>query len=189
MNLFQLHEDQVTSVQYHCDKHVVKMPSEAVQICCTVVRKLFGRPGYLVHPKRGTIAHKFVLPGERRQRCFLTTHPGHPLVVWAGASRDNFAWTVQQAYYLFLEYEHRYQRRHASWLSFEFARSMTSRIPEGPATQAPACLGPNGDLYADPDIVVAYRSYYRAEKARFARYTNRSIPPFMEDLLCPSSCT
>ena len=46
MNLFWLDEDPFKSVQYHCDKHVVKMPTEYKQMLCTAHRVLDGTEYY-----------------------------------------------------------------------------------------------------------------------------------------------
>ena len=37
MNLFYLDEDLDKCAEYHVDKHIVKMPLEVAQICCTAV--------------------------------------------------------------------------------------------------------------------------------------------------------
>ena len=42
MNFFYLDEDPWTSIEYHCDKHIVKMPTEYKQMLCTAHRVLDG---------------------------------------------------------------------------------------------------------------------------------------------------
>ena len=46
MNLFWLDEDPFKSIEYHCDKHVVKMPTEYKQMLCTAHRVLDGTQYY-----------------------------------------------------------------------------------------------------------------------------------------------
>jgi len=67
MNIFVLDTDTKTCAQYHCDKHVVKMILESIQILPTALNK------------KG-----FVTP-------FKSTHHNHPCVLWAESSYDNFA--------------------------------------------------------------------------------------------------
>ena len=42
MNFFYLDEDPWQSIEYHCDKHIVKMPTEYKQMLCTAHRVLDG---------------------------------------------------------------------------------------------------------------------------------------------------
>ena len=42
MNLFWLDEDPFKSIEYHCDKHIVKMPTEYKQMLSTAHRVLDG---------------------------------------------------------------------------------------------------------------------------------------------------
>ena len=37
------------------------------------------------------------------------------------------------------------------------------------------------DEYKDPDVIQAYRKYYYYEKSRFAKWTKRPRPFFMEE--------
>ena len=46
MNFFYLDEDPWTSIEYHCDKHIVKMPTEYKQMLCTAHRVLDGEMYY-----------------------------------------------------------------------------------------------------------------------------------------------
>ena len=46
MNLFWLDEDPFKSIEYHCDKHVVKMSTEYKQMLCTAHRVLDGTEYY-----------------------------------------------------------------------------------------------------------------------------------------------
>ena len=52
MNFFYLDEDPWTSIEYHCDKHIVKMPTEYKQMLCTAHRVLDGEM-YIDRTKNG----------------------------------------------------------------------------------------------------------------------------------------
>ena len=68
MNIFVLDTDIKKCAQYHCDKHVVKMILESVQMLCTALNK------------KG-----FTTP-------YKSTHVKHPCVLWVESSHDNFLW-------------------------------------------------------------------------------------------------
>ena len=42
MNFFYLDEDPFKSIEYHCDKHIIKMPTEYKQMLSTAHRVLDG---------------------------------------------------------------------------------------------------------------------------------------------------
>ena len=44
-------------------------------------------------------------------------------------------------------------------------------------TEPPKCMP---DEYKTDDYVQSYRNYYAGDKKRFARYTNRGTPEFMQ---------
>lgn len=150
MNIFILDEDIPTCARYHCDKHVVKMILESVQILCSALSK-----------------QGIVTP-------YKPTHLNHPCVVWTELSYDNFLWLRRLALELNSEYRyrfakvqdhksipvlheisvHRYERRGLT----EFAQAMPEK-------------------YRKPgDPVTAYRRYYIGEKLGFARWTGREVP-------------
>ena len=52
MNFFYLDEDPFKSIEYHCDKHIVKMPTEYKQMLCTAHRVLDGEL-YIDRTKNG----------------------------------------------------------------------------------------------------------------------------------------
>lgn len=97
MNLFLLLSSEL------CDKHVVKMPLEAVQVLCTVIRKLSG----------DTVEEEWrSVNGDTK--LYRSTHAGHPITVWASLCAENFQYVCDKASSLFEEYTYRYERRHAS---------------------------------------------------------------------------
>ena len=51
MNFFYLDEDPWKSIEYHCDKHIVKMPTEYKQMLCTAHRVLDGEMYILIELK------------------------------------------------------------------------------------------------------------------------------------------
>lgn len=155
MNIFVLDTDIGRCARYHCDQHVSKMILESVQILCTALNK------------RG-----FTTP-------YRSTHGGHPCVLWAGESYDNFCWLKRLARALNREYRWRYRRDtdHASIAVLaqidDLAFERRGRSPFAQAMPDP--------FKVDGDAVAAYRRFYRGEKARFATWTRRRPPHWWHD--------
>jgi hypothetical protein len=163
MNIFHLHEDPDAAARLHCDKHVGKMLTEAVQMMSTGL----------------------VLKGEAAP--WKPTFHNHPMCVWVRTSADNFGWTHALARALAAEYEHRFDKRHAAGQHPDALAGHDWRAVFGHAglTQAPLCMP---DVYkTQGDVIRSYRDYYRGEKARFARYTRRPVPDFMLGANLPMS--
>ena len=66
MNIFIINWDHTTCAEWHCDKHVVKMPLETTQMLSTVHRKYSGDGPY------------------------LPVHQKHPCTLWAGQTVENY---------------------------------------------------------------------------------------------------
>lgn len=150
MNIFVLDENIESCAQYHCDQHVVKMILESVQLLCTALnQKGFETP-------------------------YRSTHVKHPCTLWVGQSYDNFLWLVELTQALNREYRHRYQKDcdHKSMAVLQTISSLSY-----PALGLTPFAQAMPEHYKVPgDAVSAYRNFYRGDKSRFARWTNRSIP-------------
>ena len=102
MNLFFLDIDIQKSAEYHCNKHVVKMIIEIVQML------------YTAHHLNGK---------ELPSNCYrkLSNH-NHPMAIWVRTSKTNYDYTVSLGINLSLEYTYRYNKihscdNHLKWLS------------------------------------------------------------------------
>lgn len=109
----------------------------------------------------------------------------HPMTKWVRASADNFAWTHALASALARENVYRFDKSHGGavplprlaqhdWMGLFGAHGRT---------EMPLCMPDDYKVPGDP--IASYRAYYRAEKARFSRYTRRPIPFFMRDVALP----
>ena len=74
MNIFYLDKDPVKAAEYSCDKHVVKMPVESLQMISTC----FHFRGFNA-PYRMSFAY-------------------HPCTIWARESSQNMEWLVDLHY-------------------------------------------------------------------------------------------
>ena len=152
MNIFALNSDPILAAQNHVDKHVVKMPLEASQILCTVVRGLGGEARY------------------------KPTHKNHPCTRWAGESSGNYEWLVQLGLALCNEYTYRYGKRHASEAGI---REVSAPLPALRIAPRGAFALAMPEEYKQVDSVAAYQAYYRAEKAHLHSWKNRQPPVWL----------
>ena len=152
MNIFFLDKDHKIAAQMQCDKHVVKMILETAQMLSTAARAQGHDIGY------------------------KTAYPNHPMTLWVNESPHNYAWAIIHAFELCKEYTKRYNKIHKTKKVihdlYEICNGDYAKM-----TEPPKCMP---DEYKCDDYVQSYRNYYVGDKKRFARYTNRGTPEFMQ---------
>ena len=153
MNIFVLDRNIKKCAQYHCDQHVVKMILESVQIMCTALNK-----------------QGFTTP-------YKSTHIKHPCVLWAEESYDNFLWLKSLAIELNNEYRFRYQKSHHHKSLAVLAEIETLSYRSQGLTPFAQAMPNKYKCKNNP--VRAYRTFYRVEKSRFAKWTRRRPPPWL----------
>ena len=160
MNIFLLDLNIEKCARYHCDQHVVKMILESAQIACTALNE------------KG-----FTTP-------YKSTHVKHPCVMWAGASFANLQWLKKLARALNREYRYRYRKSvdHSSFAVLEQIEGI--KFESTGLTEFPQTMPEQYRVPGDP--VQAYRSFYVGEKLRFARWTRRRRPAWIEETLSQS---
>lgn len=151
MNIFFLDESPKLAAEYQCDKHVVKMILESVQMLCT--------------------AHH--LTGTGSPDIYKPTHIHHPCTKWVTESRDNWLWLADHTEHLSSEFTKRYGGTHKSTVMLR--KLSVPHLPFIPMT-TPALAMP--DEYKEYDAVEAYRNYYRADKASIAKWERGTDQPF-----------
>ena len=158
MNLFVLDLMPVTAATYNCDRHVVKIILEAVEM----------------------MAYAYDLGKFKPLPRFLKTgrHLNHPMSKWVRGSRQNFDWTYQHTVALCDEFVFRYEhehsyRPHVTWIGLNMP---VFNLPDIGMTDSPRCFGPWKDsVGVTDDVVYDYRRYYMAAK-RFATWKKRPTP-------------
>jgi hypothetical protein len=165
MNIFYLDSHPDLAAWYHCDKHVVKMVTEAAQILSTV------------HRVRGLTLY---CDGEG---LYKATHSHHPCTLWAMESRANYEWLYKLYRGLLTEYTKRYDKHHkAGNISKALRRLPHYHRGKGghnyeactlPFTEPPQVMPLE---FQGPDTVQAYRNYYLKDKARFAKWAHGPQP-------------
>ena len=149
MNIFVLDSDPVIAAQNQCDKHVVKMILESAQMLCAI------------YP-----------PGDAPyRRAFYN----HPCTKWVRESADNYQWLLVHALALCDEYTSRYGKVHKSQDIIRWCGDNMGAL-NLPDIGLTAFAQAMPDECKNQDAVVAYRTYYKEHKARFAKWTNRDIP-------------
>lgn len=151
MNIFVLDHDIQSCVRYHCDRHIVKMMTEYVQL----------------------LSSALILSGETAP--YKLTHKNHPCAIWARESLSNYLWLWDLANEVGKEYTYRYGKIHLSHSRLLEGCKRNIKLPENGLTPFVNCTT-HKDI---PNIVEAYREYYRTDKKDFITWKNREIPEWL----------
>lgn len=157
MNIFYLNADPVKAAILQCDKHVVKMTLETTQILSTVM-----------HYYRNADAP------------YKETHRNHPCVVWARESKANYEWLIEHFKGLLSEYTYRYNKQHACGKHLATFCNFVenNKFNKTDFMLMHQCMP---EEFRQEDSVKAYQAYYKSKPEWIMKYTNRSIPKFMEE--------
>lgn len=170
MNIFYLDSDPIKAAEYMVDKHVVKMIVETAQLLSTAHRVLDGK---LIEGNKKV----WVLPDDRENVLYKTTHVNHPSAIWCRESNNNYNWLYCHFLALLGEYTHRYGKIHKCTELSLWLRDPPHNIPISWKTQATPAMP---DEFKVPgDSVKSYRNYYRVGKASLHRWTKRDVPSWI----------
>ena len=167
MNLFLLSLNVEECALWHCDKHVVKMILEIVQMLYTAWHVNNPEDSRL---STAPLCKSSGIPGYKK------AHVNHPMTKWVRESRGNYRFAVRLAAALALEFKFRYKKHHGCtthvlWLASNVPSFETSR-----RTLVPQCMP---DQYkVTNDSVTAYRNYYNGDKVAIAQWKTRDPPPW-----------
>ena len=175
MNLFWLDEDPFKSIEYHCDKHVVKMPTEYKQMLCTAHRVLDGTE-YYDRTKSGAKIKRWKHPDRKMEKIlFKASHVNHPTNKWVRMCRENYG--LMFTYYILCcnEYEHRYGKIHGAKDYWDMLREPPKNMPSSVLghTPVPQAMKQFPECMVEGDTVQAYRNFYNVAKKRFATWKER----------------
>jgi len=173
MNLFFLDIDPSKSAEYHCNKHVVKMILEVVQML------------YTAHIILGSKD----LPNDHYKK--ISNH-SHPTAVWIRLCKENYLYAAEVAISIAYEYTLRYNKvhsceKHAKWLFenipvFDNKQEYVNKnvtfatndhFVSLHMTPIPLCMP--DDCYCD-DPIKSYRKYYILYKSHFVKWFCRPVP-------------
>ena len=163
MNIFFLSLNATACAMMYCDQHVIKILLEIVQML------------YTAHDQEFILTEApFNKAGTRRG--YRPAHKNHPMCKWVRSSPETYQMAVNIGTALALEYNYRFGKIHACsihilWLSMNPPKTFEKFVSLDSDRGIPECMP---DEHKDPDIVRAYRSYYKTKT--FGRYTKRSPP-------------
>jgi len=145
MNIFVLHHNPDIAAKMHCDKHVVKMILESVQMLSTIC-------------------------GEG----YKPTNQNHPCTKWARESKQNFRWLSILVVALHKEWKYRFDhtRNHKSYDLFLTLQliDISESLPGIGLTPFAQAMP---EYLQSDDAVESYRNYYKTEKAHLLKFTKR----------------
>lgn len=161
MNVFYTSPNQAKCARDLDDKRVVKMVLETAQILSTAASRWGAATTY------------------------KPTHKGHPCVVWAGNSKENYVWALKLFEHLSMEYTYRYGKQHKSFATLnDELCSFADFVPPGNATTPPACT-PGVEFGT---TIARYRAYmchkWTNDKLRPV-WTNRGVPKWADNESVP----
>jgi hypothetical protein len=153
INIFVLDTDPEIAARIQCDKHVVKMVLESVQMLCTA------------HHTNG-------LPHCAADAIYKPSYIKHPCTLWASQTTSNYRWLYDHAKALSSEYTRRYHKFHKSARLLALLGKNPCRIGElTPFAQAMP------DQYKNTDAVQAYQDYYLLDKFTNIKMTWKNCKP------------
>ena len=149
MNIFILDHDIYKSVEYLCDKHVVKMSLETAQILCS----------------------PFV-PGTAP---YKRTHYNHPCSLWTRSNKQNYEWLLEYGQAICNEYSRRYHKIHKSESVIHWCKinHTVLQLPSKNLTNFALAMP---DKYKTDCPVESYRNYYKGEKTHMATWKHTKEP-------------
>lgn len=159
MNIFILDIDPIQAARWHCDSHIVKMPTEIAQILNT---------------------NSILLGGDAYERDYLPfgkykiSYPNHPITKWARETLANFEWTALYGLALCDEYTKRYKKVIKSQRAIEWVIESGNKPSGGSLTKFYIGVKPQ---YILDDVVDSYRLSYCLDKASFAKWNHGTLPP------------
>jgi len=153
MNIFHLDKCPQKSIEYHCDKHVVKMILEYAQMLSTAHH----------------ILSSLVPDGMYRK-----THQNHPCSKWVRQTSGNYTYLLEYLRLALDEYTFRYGKIHKTSEKLPLLMCVPNLIDTSmEVTDAPKCMP---DEYKVDSVIQSYRNYYIGDKKSFATYKNRNDP-------------
>jgi len=161
MNIFILDYDINKNAQFHCNKHIVKMPLELAQMISTTY-----------HVLEYTNLPDFIFS--------KASYINHPCTKWVRKNRNNFNYTCKLGLALYNEYQYRYNKpdkmqRVKQIFEYGLKHNPFPILNSCNKNITPFALA-MPDKYKTNDVVESYRNYYLGEKEHLFKWTKRDIP-------------
>lgn len=179
MNLFVLSLDADENAEMHCDQHVVKMILEGAQLLSTAVvvhQALCENVGRSLTRDEIKRIHMY-WDSMDALKPYKPTHVNHPLTIWTRTSKKNFMFVKSYVHALHNEYQRRYAKMHKSAMVAD-SLEPPSTMPEGNLPVQPVLCMPE-EYKTEGDPVRSYRTFYKEEKMKFAKYAYTPMPSWL----------
>lgn len=177
MNIFFLDKNEKIAAQNHCDKHVVKMILESVQMLITtyyISNNINSNKEIKNISELEKIFKNFPLKdNEWNIKYYKMTHINHPSTIWVRNSIENFNWLLKMSNYLCKEYTYRYWKTHKLEKVIQWMKKNKPKLAKKGLTEFPQAMP---EKYKSSDSIKSYREYYKGDKVRFAKWTKRNPP-------------
>jgi hypothetical protein len=185
MNIFYLDENPQLAAQYHCDKHILKMPLETCQILASGFYALHGITSKKVYVEKQEYIKEICktfprLDSENKPHPYGIGFMNHPSTVWARTSRENYLYTLCLGKSLCQEFTYRYGKIHACEKAADwfFEKFQDLQFPSHDFT-TPYRAMPSDCHLENP--VDSYRCYYIKYK-NFATWKKRDVPAWYRQM-------
>jgi len=160
MNIFALDLNTTKCAEYHCDKHVLKMPTETAQMISFVYydKKLWNtdKPELLMK--------------------FSKNHSLHPCSLWIKDSLLNFMWSCELGIKLVEEYRFRYDsvKHNRCYDIFKFGLNNPPDFDKWSMTDFALAM-PN-EFKTEKSSILSYRNFYTHDKCHLHNWKKRNVP-------------
>ena len=201
MNIFVLSRNVRTCAVLHCDQHVVKMPLETAQLLSTTLaltdpaqwaalreQQLAYLPTHQNHPcaiwARECINNYLWLARLGIELCaeysfrFSPAGTRLPTSATSSGTRMSTSASPPSPHSTEADVDIRAPKVHKCLAVIRALRQHAPLLPDKRVITPFALVMPE-EYRVQHDPVASYRSYYRAEKAAFARYTRRERPDWL----------
>lgn len=158
MNIFILDNNIKKSVQYYCDKHIVKMLTETCQMLSTVYRL----------NNESKIIPEFI---------YKITHKNHPCTLWLRKCGENWQYGIKLGQNLYREYQYRYnkpEKHQKAKQILDYLSKKEINLPINVKITPFAQAMP--EKYRSKNAIKSYRNYYIGEKQHIFTWTKRNKP-------------
>ena len=159
MNIFLLDANFEKNAEYYFDKHVIKLPTEHVQMMSTVLRNTGVNVG------------------------FKSTHLNHPCTRWLRESLSNWRYLVKLTEALHEEWRYRYNH---STTKYHKSYEMMLTLPEPNLPDiglTPFICAMDKSFIISDNPIENYRNYYINAKQHLASWKKRNNPYWWKTIL------
>jgi hypothetical protein len=189
MKIFLLHESPILNARYYTDDMLKRGVTDVACLLSNAHRVIDGRPGKLRNANSKGLLYRYsrVLAEEEGRSPVIPLYAqvSYPWEDWVMASSANYTWVA--AFYLALcrEYSFRFQSAHGASRYLRRLQDLPSFFMTDEETPAPIDV-PSDFIVArnnGEDVVNSYRWCFTSEMMRFAKWTKRTQPRWVQEWL------